>query len=159
MTLEDFILDLIKKEGPLSNGIILSRIEDVAREAIHRLTNEGKLWIDLEWRINICEGGMNDSLTEKRKRALDAFRAVLGWEYPMCWTVSKGDFSGRDVAIDVFNVPVDMQMELLRRLREIRKKIQDFLGSDCLFVFHTPEATKEHYLDIVTELLKSWEDR
>jgi len=96
-----------------------------------------------------------DSLPEKRKRALEAFRAVLGPEYPMCWTVSKGDFSGREVAIDVFNVPVGMMMELLHRLRETRKKVQDFLGSDCLFIFHTPEATKEHYLDIVTELMKA----
>lgn len=114
------------------------------------------LWYWAPWRkTNIShEDGTSKArvMAENRRLAIEAFRNALGPEYPACWTVSKGDFSGRETTIDVFNVPVGMQREFLRRLREARGIARGLIGSKCQFIFHTPEATAEHYKDLVEKL-------
>lgn len=87
-----------------------------------------------------------------RRLALVAIREALGPDFPARWVyerTSKGDFAGREAAVDVFNVPVKMQRELLRRTREAREIAKGLVGSSCLLIFHTPEATAAHYADVV----------
>lgn len=101
--------------------------------------------------------GVNEARVkaENRRIVLEGFRRALGRKYPARWVddrTSKGDFSGRDMAVDVFNVPVEMQRKLLRRLEKVRDRAKGHVGSRCMFIFHTPKATKEHYSDLVREL-------
>ena len=82
---------------------------------------------------------------ERRQQALGLVMQALAGKYPVRWTTCRGDFSGRETTMDVFNVPVGEQRSLLRQLRDVRPKLEDLIGSRCQFIFHTPEATKEHY--------------
>lgn len=94
---------------------------------------------------------------ENRRLALAGFRKVLGSEFPCRWVddrTSKGDFDGREVGVDVFNAPANMSRTLLRRLDDARNIAQGLVGSRCIFIFHTPEATAEHYKDLVAEITK-----
>lgn len=93
-----------------------------------------------------------------RRLALDAFRMVLGTEYPARWVDGRTallPFDGWNLSVDVFNVPSGMQRALLRLLAHARETARGLVGSRCVFIFHTPEATAEHYKDIVAELTKS----
>lgn len=103
------------------------------------------------------ESPKNHKMSEPNNRqvVLEAFRAVLGRDYLACWTRSRGDFSGRDVTVDIFNVPAERQRELLRRLRSARDRAKDLIGSRCIFIFHSPRATREHYRELVAELSDS----
>lgn len=80
-----------------------------------------------------------------RDEALALVQAAFADRYPIRWTCSRGDFSGREVTFDVFNIPVKEHLPFLREARPLREKLQELVGSRCIFVFHTPEATKEHY--------------
>lgn len=80
-----------------------------------------------------------------RNEALALVQEKFGDRYPIRWTTSRGDFSGREVTFDVFNIPVSKYKDFLREARPIREKLEELVGSRCIFVFHTPEATKEHY--------------
>ncbi len=108
--------------------------------------------------VNNAVAEVEKRMLANRQLVLEAFRRALGTSYPARWVdgrTSMGDFSGRDEAVDIFNVPVEMQRELLRRLREARAQAKGLVGSECLFLFHTPEATEEHYKELVAELTKS----
>ena len=64
------------------------------------------------------------------------------------WASSEttlGDFEGRDVSIDVFDVPGWQQRPLLRTLRRQRDEARLLLGTSLGIVFHTPEATSRYY--------------
>lgn len=115
-------------------------------------------WLDEGGRISFCPYCGIELITEENRRlAIESFRKVLGPAYPARWVdgkTSKGDFPCRDVAVDVFNVPVNEQRKLLKSLREARDMVPTLLGSRCLFLFHTPEATEKHYKDILAELTK-----
>jgi hypothetical protein len=70
------------------------------------------------------------------------------FRYPLRWAddqTSLGDFDGRDLAIDVFNIPPQEQPAFFSELRSIRKELQQRLGRTVTFVFHTPEATAQYY--------------
>jgi hypothetical protein len=75
--------------------------------------------------------------------------------YPLRWAddqTSLGDFDGRDLAIDVFNIPSQEQRAFFRDLRSIRKELQQHLGHTVTFVFHTPEATAEYYAHLFSKI-------
>ncbi len=82
---------------------------------------------------------------ERRDQALALVHEMFKDRYPIRWTCSRGDFSGREVTFDVFNIPSDQNKPFLREVEPLRDKLKDLVGSRCVFVFHTPEATKEHY--------------
>lgn len=56
-------------------------------------------------------------------------------QYQFRSTESLGDFSGRDVAIDVFGVPLRSQKDFLRTVRPVQDNLKDMLGSRPLFIF------------------------
>ena len=75
--------------------------------------------------------------------------------YPVRWTdekTSRGDFDGRDFAIEIFGVPTSEQRALRRRLRDVRKTAGSILGSSLVLIFHTPEATARHYQELLIGL-------
>lgn len=82
---------------------------------------------------------------ERRDQALALVQEKFRDRYPIRWTCSKGDFSGREVTFDVFNIPFEQHRPFLREVEPLREKLTELMGSRCIFVFHTPEATKEHY--------------
>lgn len=95
---------------------------------------------------------------ENRRLVIERFRKVLGPAFPAQWVddrTSNGDFEGREVGVDVFNVPVRISHQLLLRLEDARNTAKGLVGSRCIFIFHTPDATAEHYKDLVAELTKS----
>ena len=65
---------------------------------------------------------------------------------------SRGDFEGREFAVDIFNVPTEQQEQIRRDLRSTRKAAQETLGKPIVLVFHTPEATAKHYRHVVETL-------
>ena len=77
--------------------------------------------------------------------------------YPMRWVdelTSRGDFEGREFAVDIFNVPTEQQEQIRRDLRSTRKAAQETLGKPIVLVFHTPEATAKHYRPLVETLAR-----
>ena len=73
------------------------------------------------------------------------------YAYPLRWVDEKtslGDFDGREVAIDVFNIPVAEQIDFLTQLRQVRNKIREMIGHRCIFIFHSPESTRMHYANL-----------
>ena len=89
----------------------------------------------------------DDVLDAKRGQILLLFRATLP-NYPVRWADDRttlGDFEGREFALEIFNVPVEQQRSLYQHSRDLRKSSREILGSPILLIFHTPEATREHY--------------
>lgn len=75
--------------------------------------------------------------------------------YPLRWAddqTSLGDFDGRDLAIDVFNIPPQEQRAFFSDLRSIRKELHQRLGHTVTFVFHTPEATAQYYTHLSSQI-------
>ena len=82
-----------------------------------------------------------------RDTVLKAFREALSG-LPVHWASSGttlGDFEGREVTLDVFDVPAWQQRALLRALRPQREEARRLLGARVGIVFHTPEATSRHH--------------
>ena len=78
-----------------------------------------------------------------------------GLRYPLRWAddqTSLGDFDGRELAIDVFNIPSQEQRAFFHDLRSIRKELHSQLGHIVTFVFHTPEATAEYYSHLFSKI-------
>jgi hypothetical protein len=75
--------------------------------------------------------------------------------YPLRWTdekTSRGDFDGRDSAIEIFDVSASEQRAVRRRLRGVCKMAQSILGTPLVLIFHTPEATATYYQDLLVGL-------
>jgi|SRR3989304_6598851 len=73
---------------------------------------------------------------------------AVNYDYPLRLVdeeTSLGDFDGREVAIDVFNIHVAEQVDFLTRIRQVRNKIRELIGHRCVFIFHSPDATRIHY--------------
>lgn len=68
-------------------------------------------------------------------------REIVGGNRPVRWTdhrTTKGDFPGRDWALEVFDVPSAERRELIHRLWGMRRIA-------LLVLFHTPENTDRYY--------------
>ncbi len=90
-------------------------------------------------------------IEEKRDEVLSLFRDALETKL-VRWTdelTSAGDFEGRGLTLEIFDIPVDEQRETFRRLRELRHRSGEILGAAVLLVFHTPEATRAHYAELL----------
>jgi hypothetical protein len=91
------------------------------------------------------------------RAAVLAFVQSRSEDYPVRWVdelTSKGDFDGREYALEFFSVPASEQSALRRRLRPVRKEAEDMLGRPIVLVFHTPEATAKHYEGVVRQNLR-----
>jgi hypothetical protein len=90
----------------------------------------------------------------KPKTRIEIIRLIeyaTNYAYPLRWVDEKtslGDFDGREVAIDVFNIPVAEQIDFLTQLRQVRNKIREMIGHRCIFIFHSPESTRMHYANL-----------
>src|SRR4030067_695431 len=76
---------------------------------------------------------------------------ATNYDYPLRWVdeeTSLGDFDGREVAIDVFNIHVAEQIDFLTLIRQVRDKIREMIGHRGVFIFHSPEATRMHYANL-----------
>lgn len=82
---------------------------------------------------------------ERRQQALGLVIQALQGKYPVRWNSTFGDFSGRESTMELFNVPPQEQRSIMHQLRDTRPKLEELVDSRCIFLFHTPEATKEHY--------------
>ena len=60
-----------------------------------------------------------------------------------------GDFDGREHALEFFNVPAEEQSALRRRLRSVKARAEEIIGSPVVLIFHTPEATRKHHQAVV----------
>ncbi len=56
-------------------------------------------------------------------------------DYEFRKTQSRGDFSGREHAIDVFGVPLAKQIQFLRDARDIRGEMRLLFGHSGQFIF------------------------
>lgn len=87
-------------------------------------------------------------MTEQKRHALQRLDLLTGFRYPLRWAdevTSLGDYDGRDLTIQVFNIPSERQREFHRSLREFRSELRREFGKPITFVFHTPEATRQYY--------------
>ena len=87
-------------------------------------------------------------ITEIRKKVLHLIEEAVNYAYPIRWAdeeTTLGDFDGRDVAIEIFFIPATAQTKFLETIRPIRKEIKKIIGDDCIFIFHSEEATRIHY--------------
>lgn len=76
---------------------------------------------------------------------------ATNYDYPLRCVdeeTSLGDFDGREVAIDVFNIHVAEQIDFLIRIRRVRDKIREMIGHRGVFIFHSPESTRMHYANL-----------
>lgn len=68
---------------------------------------------------------------------------------PVRWTdhrTTKGDFPGRDWALEIFDVPFAEQRELHGRLFEgIMRQVWEEKRLALTLIFHTPENTDRYY--------------
>lgn len=88
---------------------------------------------------------------DKRIEIIRLIENATNYVYPLRWVDEKtslGDFDGREVAIDVFNIPVNEQIDFLTQLRQVRNKIREMIGHRCVFIFHSPESTMMHYANL-----------
>lgn len=83
-----------------------------------------------------------------RNNVLQLIGKVTNYKYPLRWVDEKitvGDFDGREFTIDVFLIPTTEQINFSAQIRPIRGQIRNITGHRCIFIFHSPEATKMHY--------------
>src|SRR4030066_2241522 len=76
---------------------------------------------------------------------------ATNYDYPLRCVdeeTSLGDFDGREVAIDVFNIHVSEQIDFLTRIRQVRNKIREMIGHRGVFIFHSSESTRMHYANL-----------
>ncbi len=88
-----------------------------------------------------------DQRTAVRARALELFRRARP-DHPIYWTsdrTTRGDFDGRQCALEIFDVPGVEQLAFLRALRAERREAEAMLGEPLVVIFHTPQATRAHY--------------
>ena len=88
----------------------------------------------------------------EKSEALWLLLQAIQFEYPLRWVderTNQGDFDGREVSIDVFNIAPRRQREFLQAIRDVRPRLQELVGSRCIFLFHSPEATLAHYSHVV----------
>ncbi|HTE53656.1 MAG TPA: hypothetical protein VK698_22530 [Kofleriaceae bacterium] len=79
-----------------------------------------------------------------------AVSAAIGGK-PVRWASagpSIGDYDGRETTLDVFDVEARDQRRLLRQLRDLRREIEQAIGSPVVLVFHTPAQTSAFYPDV-----------
>lgn len=89
-----------------------------------------------------------------RDKVIQELSKLLGDEYFLRWVDHKttmGDFSGRDTAIDVFNVPTGKAREIYSLTSDFRHLLYKETGESITLITHTPEATKEFYSHIVPD--------
>lgn len=87
-------------------------------------------------------------MDEPRNEILCDLEHTTAFRYPMCWASDRttwGDFEGRERTLEIFNIESSEQLGFLRSVRESRRQIEAKLGGPLTFVFHTPEATRQHY--------------
>lgn len=90
---------------------------------------------------------MNEDTREQVRQAFERRLAR-----PVRWAGSEttlGDFDGRDSTLEVFGVEPGRQFELRRELRPLRRVFEELLRRPITLVFHTPEAVREHYQEVV----------
>ncbi|HYO71131.1 MAG TPA: hypothetical protein VEU33_34125 [Archangium sp.] len=86
-------------------------------------------------------------MVNEREEIRRQVREIVG-DRPVRWTdhrTTKGDFSGRDWALEVFDVPDAEQPELSHRLWGFLKKLYAEKRLALLVLFHTPENTDRYY--------------
>lgn len=62
-----------------------------------------------------------------------------------------GDYDGRERTLEVFEADPREQLDLLRRLREVRPEIEQAIGGPLVIVFHTSAETQRLYPEIRAE--------
>lgn len=85
---------------------------------------------------------------DSRNPHLLEFCRAIGFLYPMRWAddeTTLGDFDGRGQTIDVFNLQADRQRQFFRDTRAGRRALEASIGAALTLVFHTPDATSQHY--------------
>jgi hypothetical protein len=73
---------------------------------------------------------------------------------PVRWTDSRttmGDFSGRDWALEVFDLSFEDYNALFPRFSELRREVRARLGEALTILFHSPEDTQKYYAWIHSE--------
>jgi|SRR3972149_10587767 len=88
---------------------------------------------------------------ETRIEIMRLIENATNYDYPLRWVdeeTSLGDFDGREVAIDVFNITVSEQIVFLTRIRQVRNKIREMIGHRGVFIFHSSESTRMHYANL-----------
>jgi hypothetical protein len=88
--------------------------------------------------------------SEKKYEALHLLMKTTRFDYPMEWAADHsviGNFDGHEFAIDVFEILPQAQLEFLKAIRAVRPKLVELVGSRCIFLFHSPQATKAHYAE------------
>ena len=84
---------------------------------------------------------------DRDKTILD-INVLTGWRYPLRWhdeRTSLGDFDGKDLTIEVFNISPEEQLDFLEKTWRIQFEVRNQCGRRPTFVFHSVEATEEHY--------------
>jgi hypothetical protein len=62
-----------------------------------------------------------------------------------------GDYDGRERTLEVFEADPREQLDLLRRLREVRPELELAIGGPLVIVFHTSAETERLYPDVRAE--------
>ncbi|HYO53736.1 hypothetical protein [Archangium sp.] len=87
-------------------------------------------------------------MVNEREEIRRQVREIVG-NRPVRWTdhrTTKGDFPGRDWALEVFDVPSTERRELIHRLFwGLLTKLYDEKRVALLVLFHTPENTDRYY--------------
>lgn len=97
----------------------------------------------------MTSNGMNREDARRSVLALFASHAAHCLPRWADHTTSAGDFEGRDVTLEFFNVPVHDQRPFRRRLRDVVRQAEGIVGGPLLLIFHTPEATAKHYASVI----------
>lgn len=83
-----------------------------------------------------------------RVEVIRLIEKMTDFSYPVRWADEKttlGDFEGREFTIDVFRISPKDYRSFLATVEPVRERIKELVGDRCFFVFHTPEATEQHY--------------
>jgi len=73
---------------------------------------------------------------------------------PVRWMPSSravGDYDGRERTLEVFEADPREQLDLLRRLRDVRPDIERAIGGPLVVLFHTSAETQRLYPEVRAE--------
>ena len=93
------------------------------------------------------------NINSNKNKVIELIENAINYAYPVRWVDEKtslGDFDGMEYAIDVFRIPSSEQLLFLSSIERVKGQIREILGENCLFIFHTPSATRKYYSHLCT---------
>ena len=91
----------------------------------------------------------------EREQLLTRVRKATNFLYPARWLSgdsSFGEFDGADRALELFGVPPERHLAMMKMLRPARREFKGRFKAKLLIVMHTPAAVRDEYAHLFARL-------